>query len=86
MQASRLKKFALAIGLSLSFAFACQSFARGSCNGEKTAQAASTRRAPAVVVLHARSVARFGGYSLDISFTPDGKVICFGIAADTPRA
>jgi hypothetical protein len=85
VQSSRLKKFALAAGLSLSFAFACQSFARGPGDGRRTGQAASARRIPAVVVLRARSVARFAGYALDVSFTPNGKVICFDIAADTPR-
>ncbi|HZI20263.1 MAG TPA: hypothetical protein VEY09_16905 [Pyrinomonadaceae bacterium] len=89
MQSSRLKKFALAAALSLSFAFAYRSLAHepGRARNTSTASAVSAvTRAPAAMVLYGRSVARFGGYKLDISFTPDGRLVCFGIAADTPSA
>ena len=85
MQASRLKKFALAVALSLSFAFAYRSLAQGP-GGRQAAPRARAALAPAATVLYGRSVARFAGYALDISFTPDGRLLCFGIAADPPPA
>lgn len=76
----RLKSFAAAAGLSLSLAFAYQTFAAESFGPPAMKPAAAAR---AGAVIHGRGVARFAGYELNISFTPEGRLLCFGIAPES---
>jgi hypothetical protein len=83
MSATGLKKFVLAVAFSLPVAFAYQALAQGARGGGPISPPAGARaqRAPGLV-LHGKSVARFGGYALNIVFTPDGKLLCFDLTTD----
>jgi hypothetical protein len=73
----RLRSFAAAATLSLTLAFAYQTLAAESF-GPPAAKPAAAARAGAVI--HGRGVARFAGYELNISFTPEGRLLCFGVS------
>lgn len=73
-----LKRMVPAAVLSFTTLFAYQSLAdsRDSVTVRKIRPAAHLSVGP---ILHGKSVARFGGYELNISFTSDGKLFCFDL-------
>lgn len=84
----RLKSFAAAAGLTLTLAFAYQSFAGAGPSPNFAAPAG--RASGGGPVIHGKGVARFGGYELNIAFTPGGRLLCLDLSptsalAPTPK-
>lgn len=85
MKINRTKKFATAAFLCLSLAYGLHSF---SATNSRAATGDDARtlllQTP---ILQARGIVTFGGYALNASFTPDGRLLCFDISiAPTPSA
>lgn len=76
MKIERAKKFAAAATLSLSLAYGLHAFTSTS-----TAMSNDARTVTQTPILQARGIVTFGGYALNASFTPDGRILCFDISA-----
>lgn len=75
MKIERVKKFAMAAALSMSLAYGLQAFTTTSA-----AMSNDARTVAQTPILQARGIVTFGGYALNASFTPDGRILCFDIS------
>ena len=77
MKIKRWKRFACAALLIVLTAFAYEAAAVRAC--PRVARAAKTQRKE--TVLRGRGVVRFAGYELNLSFTPEGRLVGLDITA-----
>jgi len=80
MKIKRWKRFACAALLIVLTAFAYESAAVRACPRVSRAQNAQKSRAKETV-LRGKGFVRFAGYELNLSFTPEGRIVRFDISA-----
>jgi hypothetical protein len=79
-----MRNFASAVAVSLALAFVYQTLTDVRPWSRVFASTGGTIEARRSPILRGRSVAHFGGYELNVAFTPDGEVVCVDISAAAP--
>ena len=81
MNMKRWRKFACAACLSLLMAFAYQALASSAPSHPQPVRL--TKVSGKESLLQGRRLIALGGYELNVSFTSDGKLVCFNISTES---